>query len=192
MNYLAHFALSNYHEEKLVGNFLTDLMHKSFFGNFSLEIQVGYILHQHIDSFTDRHQLVLEAKSLLSKRSRRYAGILLDMYFDHLLIEHWNLFYEDEISTFISHVYDVLGKYEESFPSKAQIFSQRLKEHDLLNSYADIEGIKWALRRIDKRLKKPVGLDEMLNEIVENKEQISKLFIPFYSELQKEITEQFH
>lgn len=184
MNYLAHLALSNYDDEHLIGNFLTDLIHRSEFTNFSSAIYHGHILHQKIDSFTDSHELVLQAKSLMGKKSRRYAGILLDMYFDHLLVQNWSSFYDDDLNDFINYTYEVLLRHEGTFPDRAKFFSQRLRSYDLFRSYAHIDGIKGALRGIDKRLKKPVGLDELLDDVLKHKETIEDLFLSFYGELQ--------
>ena len=45
----------------------------------------GIRLHRAIDVYTDAHPQVLAAKALLQPPYRRYAGILLDMWFDHCL-----------------------------------------------------------------------------------------------------------
>lgn len=187
MNYLAHLALSNYNDEHLIGNFLTDLMHRSEFTNFSDAVYHGHILHQKIDSFTDRHGLVLEAKALMGRKSRRYAGILLDMYFDHLLVQHWSTFYDDDLDDFITYTYELLSSYEDNFPHRAKHFSQRLRSYDLFRSYAKVEGIKQALKGVDKRLKKPVGLDNLLEDVLEHKARVEELFLLFYKDLQKHI-----
>jgi len=192
MNYLAHLALSNYNDEHLIGNFITDLVKRDELQQFSLPVLHGVTMHQHIDGFTDRHKLVLEAKSLIKKRSRRYAGILLDIYFDHLLIRHWNDLYSDDLDHFIAYAYDILARHESLFPQKAKFFSQRLREYDLLSSYADIDGIRKALKGVDKRLKRPVGLDSFLDDILEEKDRIDQLFLPFYKDLQKFISSKFH
>lgn len=192
MNYLAHLALSNYNTEHLIGNFLTDLVKRDEVEFLSLEVQYGVTMHLSIDGFTDRHPLVLEAKSLIKKRSRRYAGILLDIYFDHLLIRHWNELYSDKLEHFIAYSYNVLAKNEEYFPQRAKLFSQRIRERDLLMSYSHIDGIKNALKGVDKRLKKPVGLDDFLDDILEEKEKIDQLFLPFYKDLQNFIKTKFH
>jgi len=39
-----------------------------------------------IDAFTDMHPVLSEARGALPAPLRRYAGILMDVYFDHLLI----------------------------------------------------------------------------------------------------------
>lgn len=192
MNYLAHLALSNYNTDHLIGNFLTDLIKRDEVKNLSVEVQYGITMHNHIDGFTDSHALVLEAKSLIKKRSRRYAGILLDIYFDHLLIRHWNELYSDKLEDFITYSHNILAQNEVNFPEKAKLFSQRIRERDLLLSYSHIDGIRNALKGVDKRLKKPVGLDDFLDDILEEKEKIDKLFLPFYKDLQNFIFTQFH
>ena len=169
MNYLAHLALSNYNDEHLIGNFLTDLMHRSEFEKFSPAIYQGHIMHQSIDSFTDSHALVLQAKALMGKKSRRYAGILLDMYFDHLLVKNWSSYYDDDLDDFINYAYDVLLRFEDSFPERAKLFSQRVRSFDLFRTYAYEDGIKGALKGVDKRLKKPVALDKLFDDVLPTK-----------------------
>ncbi len=191
MNYLAHLALSYHNQQYLVGNFLADLSTRQEVETLSVEVKKGVTMHQHIDGFTDRHELVLKAKSLMPKRSRRYAGILLDLYFDHLLIVYWDEFYEHSLENFISFSYDVLQRHEHFFPKKALVFSQRVRSVDLLGTYKNITGIKQALCGVDKRLKRPVGLNHLLDDVLVHKEIIDPLFVCFYKELKAFVESQF-
>ena len=65
MNYLAHSILS-FTNGQLVGNMIADFIKNNERENFPLEIQDGIKLHRFIDSFTDSHPAVHEAKKILT------------------------------------------------------------------------------------------------------------------------------
>ena len=85
MNYLAHAFLSDNNTDLLVGNFIADHLRGNDFKNFSPQIIEGIYLHRKIDSFTDAHLSFKASKRLFYNGCERYSGILIDIYFDHLL-----------------------------------------------------------------------------------------------------------
>jgi len=60
------------------------------------KVRAGIALHRAIDAYTDAHADVAAARALFEPPFRRYAGILLDMWFDHLLARQWARFGEDD------------------------------------------------------------------------------------------------
>lgn len=88
MNYLAHLFLADDTPESLLGNLLGDFMKGVVKEQFSNSIQQGIELHRKIDSYTDSHPVVRNAKHLISLERRRYAGVLLDVFYDHFLAKY--------------------------------------------------------------------------------------------------------
>ena len=80
MNFLAHSFLS-FSEEQVIGNMIAD-----FVNNREVkEIQSGIRLHRGIDTFTDAHPIVHQAKKFFSPKVRLYAGAFVDVSFDYFL-----------------------------------------------------------------------------------------------------------
>lgn len=92
MNYIAHLHLAQHTKTSLVGNFLGDFIKGSALDDLPLDLQHGVRLHRQIDTYTDTHPVVLALKQQFPKSIRRYSGIVLDIYFDHLLMQHWQQF----------------------------------------------------------------------------------------------------
>ena len=85
LNYLAHIYLASYSDDAMLGALMGDFVKPHAGLDFPAETEAEIITHRKIDCFTDSHPIVLEAKRLFATRSRRYAGILLDVFYDHLL-----------------------------------------------------------------------------------------------------------
>ena len=89
MNYLAHLYLSFGDEQLLVGNYIADAVKGRQIEQFLEGIKNGILLHRKIDEFTDNHPLVERSKSLIRSRYRKFAGVVVDMYYDHYLAAGW-------------------------------------------------------------------------------------------------------
>lgn len=89
MNHLAHFVLAPDDDQARTGTWLGDFVRGSDLSAWPATIEQAIRLHRRIDSFTDTHAVTLDARRGLPAPLRRYAGILLDVYFDHLLIRDW-------------------------------------------------------------------------------------------------------
>src|SRR3954464_15580437 len=85
MNYLAHLYLSAPTEDAWLGSLLGDFVKGPLDGRYSQHITSAIALHRKIDTFTDAHPVVLRSKSRISAARRRYAGIMIDMFYDHFL-----------------------------------------------------------------------------------------------------------
>ena len=90
MNFLAHVQLSHGNSGLMTGNLIADFYKGSSHSKLPMQIQHGVILHRKIDFFTDTNSAVLKMKDALKPYFGRYAGIVLDVYFDHFLSLEWN------------------------------------------------------------------------------------------------------
>ena len=66
MNYLAHIYLSRDDELISIGNFMADHVKGNKYKLYAPDLQKGILLHRHIDSFTDAHELVRKSKMILT------------------------------------------------------------------------------------------------------------------------------
>ena len=88
MNFLAHLFLASPGADWMLGGLVADFVRSRDVTGFPDTIQAGIRLHQRIDSFTDAHPVVAASKRRLHPPYRRFAGILLDMFYNHFI---WRL-----------------------------------------------------------------------------------------------------
>lgn len=186
MNYLAHLYLGRKTPASLVGNLLGDFV-KGNEGNlreqFPDAVVEGILMHRKIDSFTDKNKHFLEAKILLSSSMVRYAGIIIDIIFDHFLAKHWSKYEKSPLPEFVDHCHQVLTSHPEWH---SEALKQRLPliiRDEVLLSYQNKEGVKTALERISNRAKRPLSLVDAYDDFIRNYEEFEKIFIDFFPEL---------
>ncbi len=154
MNYLAHIYLARHSDDAMLGALLGDFVKPHDGLQFPAEMEAEIMTHRKVDRFTDSHPIVLEAKELFTGPSKRYAGILLDVFYDHLLAINWGRYSVDPLDDFIAHFYGLLGRQARAhtLPPKLARAVPNMIEQDWLGSYRDFAGVKIAIDRISTRL----------------------------------------
>ncbi|VVN23393.1 Acyl carrier protein phosphodiesterase [Pseudomonas fluorescens] len=183
MNYLAHLHLGGQRPGQLLGSLYGDFVKGRLQGQFDPEIEAGIQLHRRIDVFTDRHPLVDVALSRFSLTRRRYAGIVLDVFFDHCLARDWALYADLPLQQFTSGVYRVLSN-EPQLPERLARIAPHMMANDWLGSYREFEVLEQVLRGISRRLTKPEELAAAMQELRVLYEPLSDDFRLFYPQLQ--------
>ena len=151
MNFLAHLYLARHSDDAMLGALFGDFVGTAGLDRFRPEVQREILMHRRIDSYTDRHPEVLAAKALFPEGRRRYAGIVLDVYFDHLLARDWARYHPEPLDRFTAHFYAVLMA-EAELPEDLRRILPGFVHNDWLGHYRDRERIDRALRGIATRL----------------------------------------
>ncbi len=68
----------------ITGNYIADHVKGNGINKFSDAIRNGIFLHRDIDRFTDSHPQFILSKNRLAPNYRKYAGVIVDMYYDQL------------------------------------------------------------------------------------------------------------
>lgn len=129
MNYIAHIHIAEHTCTSKLGNFLGDFVKGSDLTHLSQELELGIRLHRHVDTFTDTHPLIIDLKQQFPPELRRMAGVIIDIYFDHLLMTHWEKFSEQAFQPLFTQFYAELETF--SLPRNPHYTkqSQRLITH---------------------------------------------------------------
>ena len=191
MNHFAHLVLAQSTVESTVGNLLGDFARGLDQASLPAAVQAGLLNHRAVDRFTDAHPLVLEMKRSFGARRRRFAGIALDIYFDHLLINHWDRFEERSLEDLIAGLYQRMDEGQKMMPhNDMQRVTQRMIEYDWFGSYRDIDAVAEALDRVAGRIRFANDFDNAIEDLQHSHEMILQGFLEFYPQLQRHVTEQ--
>ncbi|TVP88617.1 MAG: DUF479 domain-containing protein [Pseudomonadaceae bacterium] len=166
MNFLAHLYLGPQAAQPALGSVLGDFVKGPVAGlALPLAVREGVWLHRRIDVFTDQHPLVMRSKQRISPLRRRYAGILVDMYYDHLLARHWARFHSEPLADYSAGMYRHLLSQRALMPEHARRVIERMAEHDWLSSYAQLDNLHRAVDNLARRLTRenalPGGVAEL-------------------------------
>ncbi|MFN4234219.1 MAG: ACP phosphodiesterase [Bacteroidia bacterium] len=152
MNYLAHFYLSDNQPHLLVGNFIADQIKGKQIDLLPTPIAHGVRLHRFIDDFTDKHPVVSQSKARLRYRYRKYAGVIVDIFYDHFLAAYWEQYSEIDLKCFSKNVYSILESHTSFMPKIcSELILPTMKKQDWLCAYATLNGIERSLNGLSKR-----------------------------------------
>jgi len=187
MNYLAHLYLAEDTDESRLGNLLGDFVKGRIGNTYSPGIQRGIKTHRKVDVFTDSHQKFLESKKLISPERRRFAGVIIDLSFDHFLAKNWAAYSDRELDSFNRSVYEMLKRNIGILPEKLALFLPRMINEDWLGSYKNLEGISLVIdrlsNRLERRFKRQNTLKGAAREIESNYRELDRNFKDFFPEL---------
>ena len=184
MNYFAHLCLAQDTPESLVGNLLGDFMRGVDPRALPLPVYRGLENHRKVDRFTDTHPLIRELKELFDRDCRRFAGIALDIYFDHLLIKHWAHLEARKLDQVNEHFYSTLSNNLQLMPSeRMQTVCSRIVSGRWFDAYAHQQNALEAVRRAATRIRFANSFDRACGELLRNQSEIEAAFLRFYPEL---------
>jgi acyl carrier protein phosphodiesterase len=183
MNYLAHLFLDSSSDDALLGSLLGDFVKGDTKGRFSAPVSDAILLHRKIDSFADAHMITRKSRNRISPLRRRFAGIIVDVCYDHFLSRHWRHFGTTDLKSFVDRVYAVLIKNRSLLPERLRRILPFMISENLLGSYIQLEKVGDALDRIAGRLSRGGQFMRAITEIEANYEALEIDFLAFFPDL---------
>ena len=187
MNYFAHLTLARPSVESKVGNLLGDFMRGVREEALPDPVRCGLANHRLVDRVTDRHPAVVASRQLFSPQRRRFAGVALDVLFDHFLIRHWQRFHHRPLQSVIQADYAWLAQGERLMPEPMRATTRRMAEFDWINHYATVENVGRALDRIAERVRFRNDFAGALEDILRHYDQFESVFLTLYPQLQETV-----
>lgn len=186
MNFLAHIYLSGSNPDVLLGNFMGDQVKGRDLSRFSPGVRTGLQLHRRIDHFTDTHSLTREARKLLQPSMRKYAGVVLDVFYDHFLATSWTKHHHLPLEEFVQDAYDLIERRSEELPERTRFLFGYMKEQDWLGNYVEIDGIERALQGLSRRAVNGAQMAHSKAELLNNYDVLSNNFDVFFPLIKEE------
>jgi acyl carrier protein phosphodiesterase len=183
LNYLTHLFFSGPGEEALLGSLLGDFVKGNPAGRFPPAVADAILVHRKIDSFSDNHLITRRSRNRISPLRRRFAGIIVDVCYDHFLSRHWQQFSTIDMQSFVGRVYFVLSNHREMLPERLRRVLPRMIAENWLGNYTQLRGVGDALDRIAGRLSRGGDFKGAVAEIDANYRDLEADFLEFFPDL---------
>jgi acyl carrier protein phosphodiesterase len=183
MNYLAHIYLSGDDEMIRIGNFMADHVKGSKYKVYPPEVQKGILLHRRIDWFTDQDEIVRKSKRRLHDRYGLYRGVVIDIFYDHMLAAHWSHYSDELLPDYAREFYDSVESNLQLLPEQVRYLSGYMIRNDWLSSYAHPEGIRKVLDGMNRRTQGKGKIDLAINDLLSNYGAFEEDFRHFFKKL---------
>ncbi|WP_278035790.1 acyl carrier protein phosphodiesterase [Flavobacterium nitratireducens] len=192
MNFLAHIYLSGDDELVKIGNFMADGIRGKQFEKYPETIQKGILLHRAIDTYTDAHPFFRKSTKRLHERYHHYAGVIVDIYYDHFLAKNWNNYSDEDLEVYISRFYQSMHTHYDLLSEKAQNILPYMEKQNWLLNYQFIEGIQQILTQMDRRTNNKSNMRFATEELTSYYTDFENEFTIFFKEIKNYSSQQLN
>lgn len=182
MNYLAHSFLA-FSDGQITGQFLEDYIRNSERFSYPKEIQKGILLHRAVDTFTDTHPEISEAKKIFSPLVRLYSGAFVDVAMDYFLANDESINSPENWKIHSRKVYDALNNHINYFPETFHQKLQRMESDDWLYNYRENWGIEFSMKNVLNKAKYLEADIPVFQAFLENREKLQVHYNNFFPDL---------
>ncbi len=183
MNWLAHIQLSGDSAATRIGNLIPDLVRASELHDISEQFVPGIRLHRLIDSYTDSHPVFRQSTARFNGPLRRYASILVDVFYDHFLACEWATYSAVPLEQVVDDFHQSIDSFRMDLPERVYERLAQIRDEGYLLSYSTEKGIAVALNRVSLRLRRPIDLAAGVEQLRTHYELFSADFRCFYPQL---------
>jgi acyl carrier protein phosphodiesterase len=192
MNFLAHIYLSGDSREILIGNFIGDYVKGKNISGYPEKVKQGIMLHRKIDSFTDSHILTRASKKVIAEKYGLYAGIVVDIYYDHFLSANWHLYSEIPLREYIHDRYRLLDSGFSIFPAGVKSWFPYFIKSNWLETYIHFNGLNMVFKRMSYRTSLPDHSDYAVSQLKENYDFLKENFIEFFTDMREMVQKDYN
>ena len=185
MNILAHALLGAATDDLMLGNMMGDFVHGTVPTGLRPDVEAGIRLHRAIDVYTDSHEAVRELRNGFAPPFRRYAGIILDIWFDHLLACDFTRWSGEPLADFSDRVMRLLHAHAGELPASMRNFVAYMARRGLPAAYADRAVIAQVFAGVATRFARANPLARALEAVAVNEAAIAAGFAAFFPELRQ-------
>ena len=183
MNFLAHIFLSGDNDLIKIGNFMADGIRGKHYEYLPAEVQKGIVLHRAIDTYTDAHPIFRQSTKRLHERYHHYAGVIVDIFYDHFLAKNWNNYSNEKLEDFVDRFYQSLETHQEILTEKTLHMKPYMIEHNWLVNYQYTKGIERILTQMDRRTKDVSQMQFAIEELEKYYAEFETEFTSFFQDL---------
>lgn len=185
MNFLAHAVLAGPDPADRLGAMLGDFVKGPLPAGLPPAVAAGVALHRRIDSFADTHPAFRRSRTRVSPQRRRYAGIMVDLFYDHFLALHWADCSGEPLPEFTAEVYALMWSHAELLPPRLAQILPVMQAQDWMSAYRSMEAVGLALDRMaERRLTRPNTLAGAAVELEARYRDFERDFLAFFPDAQ--------
>ncbi|MGZ3932885.1 MAG: ACP phosphodiesterase, partial [Bacteroidia bacterium] len=131
----------------------------------------------------DTHPLFIKSKRCFYENFERYSGVLIDIYYDHILAANFERFSEVLLQEFVTNVYSILESNLTYLPESSKRFLSYAKTRNTFFEYSKIEGIRLVLQHLSYRINHGIDLSLSVPVFEVHRAAIEADFFVFMKEL---------
>jgi acyl carrier protein phosphodiesterase len=128
---------------------------------------------------------VRRSRALFEPPLRRFAGIVVDIGFDHFLSCYWQRFANSQLDEFAAYCYATLEEHHDLLPPRLQLMLPRMIEYDLLASYGSMQRLERVFGGVSGRVRNGEPIAGGAQFITAHYASLEAHFLEFFPDLMR-------
>jgi acyl carrier protein phosphodiesterase len=186
LNFLAHLLLADDSDASRIGNLLGDFTRgplDELAKVYPPEVVRGIFMHRAVDRYTDSHSAFKRSRAQLNPERRRFAGIIVDLIYDHFLSVHWEKFSTIRLEDFCQQAYRELEAHPEWQAGRLSEVLPVMKRENWLMRYSSIDGMRLTMSEVSQRSPRISKMAHGIDDLLENYDALEEHFMDFMPDL---------
>lgn len=183
MNFLAHQFLSGNDDDLKIGNFIADSVKGTPPASLGQGVIKGITLHRRIDSYTDSHPIVLKSIKRLRDRHGKFAGVVVDICYDHFLAKNWSAYSNKELWEYVNGCYALMLKHNKELPVRIQEMLPYMVKGNWLYNYRTLDGIDRVFKGMARRTQFDSNMSSAMKDLWMDYQEYEAEFSEFFPEI---------
>lgn len=176
-----------------MGNFIADAVKgKKAILAYPKDVQTGIMMHREIDYFMDTHPLVKKGMSRLREEYPKFSGVIMDIFYDHMLAVKWHQYSRQTLAQFAQSVFNVIDRHLDVLPERIMMMYPYFKSQNWMLSYNTQEGIGEILGRMSQRINRGVPMQGATKELGIYYKEYGMEFEEFFSEMMDYVSKTYN
>ncbi len=171
----------------MVGGLLPDLVRGPVPPDLDERVMRGVRNHRRVDAFTDTHPAFNRSRARLRPTQGIFAGILVDVFYDHFLSLDWPSLHPEPLAAFIDRSHRELQRHNALMPDAMRPIITRMIDQRWLATYADYDGLRLTLERMShrfaQRTQRPIDLAPAVEDLQRHRTALHADFREFFPQL---------
>lgn len=160
-----------------------DYVKGSNYLNYPDLVMKGILIHRDIDSYTDMHPITRRNKQRIAAKYHKYAGIIVDIFYDHFLASLWDRYSNLPLTDFVSRTYDLLKRNYKVLPDAIKRWFPTFLENNWMMAYQSVDGIELVLERMAANTSLPNHAGYAVEVLSEKYATFQEDFLEFFPQI---------
>ncbi|MBK8978071.1 MAG: DUF479 domain-containing protein [Planctomycetes bacterium] len=189
MNWLAHLLLGGDDPLERLGNLAGDFVRGVDLATLPAPVRRGIERHRAVDRFVDGHPAHRRSRGRFPPGLARVAGVLTDVFYDHLLARRWDELGPGEpLPSFAERVAAELELHRHAMPPRLREVGPGFRLRDWLVGYESLDGIADVLQRMQARRARRLPLASGVAVLAARREEFDADFCALWPALARFVT----
>jgi len=175
----------------ILGNFIADHVKGTDILKYSSTVRKGISMHRAIDTYTDQHPVVRQSIARLRADFRKYAGVIVDMYYDHYLSAEWDEYSDIDIHAFTKIRYEILNTFQAILPMRSARLLYYMEKQNWLLAYSSFDGMQQAFNGMSRRTTFESNMEHAVVNLKAGYPEFGHEFRQFFPDLQSYVKNNF-